>query len=293
MSINMTRNFFVGVTFCGIAYKYQSTKQPEEPWKAKLKLNLMYAEEAVRYTNEVLPEGALNYRDDLSGISIESLKKLKAQRKEAGRIFREEVQCYDLEDKAIAITATVAKKYKMGNCGEQAAVAYTYLKQEKNLRKIDLLVLVNGDHAFVVIGKDPLVEVNDLHKWGKAAVVCETWGKTYFPAEQLFEKLNQISEKTLYDPSKHTIGCIKNGDVPPEVNVRKWIRRNQQTQKQFAKINLKIFKDQQNDEGKLITNCLKEYIEKKSKPKAPPKLSKEELERVDKVYFQYLSEKRQ
>lgn len=291
VSFNATRKFSAGIGFCGIttAYNYRNKNTDDE----KLKLNLMYAQEALNYTEKMLPEGAINYRDDLKGIPLETLKMFHKQRQECQQLVNEEVKPYDLEDKVIEIVATVAKKYKMGNCGEQTAVAYTYLKNEKNLRKIDYLMLVNGDHVFAVIGKDPLVDVNDIPNWGKAAVVCEPWGKRYFPAEQLSEQLNKIAETPLYDPHVQSIGWNKQGDIPPEVTIRKWIISNQKIQQQFAKAALELFGDEKEDEDKLITNCLMEYIKKKSKPKVPPSLSEADLKKVNEVYLQYLSEKRQ
>jgi hypothetical protein len=287
MSFNVTRKFFAG---CGItaAYNYRIKKTDDE----KLKLNLMYAQEALRYTEEMLPEGAINYQDDLKGIPIETLIMFHKQRQECQQLVNEDIKPYDLENKVIEIVATVAKKYKRGNCGEQVAVAYTYLKNEKNLRKIDYLALLNGDHVFAVIGKDPLADVNDVANWGKAAVVCEPWGKRYFPAVELYEQLNQIAESPLYDPKVQSIGWNKNGVIPPEVTIRKWIISNQKTQKQFAKVALEMF-DGKEDDDKLVKNCLMEYLEKKSKPKVPPKLSEADLKKVNEVYLQYISEKRQ
>lgn len=291
VSFTITRKFSAGFGFCGItaAYHYRNKKTDDE----KLKLNLMYAQEALRYTDEMLPEGALNYRDDLKGIPVETLIKFHKQRQECQQLVNEEIKPYDLEYKVIEIVSTVAKKYKMGNCGEQAAIAYTYLKKEKNLRKIDYLVLVNGDHVFVVIGKDPLADINDPGKWGKAAVVCEPWGKRYFPAEELFEQLNKIAETPLYDPHVQSIGWNKNGGIPPEVTICKWIRRNQKANTQFAEATLELIKDGKEDSDKLLRNCLIEYIEKKSNPKVPPSLSEADLKKVDLVYSQYINEKRQ
>lgn len=302
MSFSIQRNFIYALVFSerssqskdrNVVLNKKVDDVVQEKWQKKLKLNLMYAKEALEHTLKELPEGAINYRDDMQGVSAESICKLIQLREESTQIANEELKTYDHMDKGIEIQARVAKKYKMGNCGEHAAVAYSYLKNEKNLRKLDYFVLVNGDHAFVIIGKKPLIEAHDYRNFGKSAVACEPWGKTFFPAEQLFEKLNQIAESPLYDPNMHSIGWERSGYIPPEVKILKEIIMEQKTNKLFAANALEILKDRSGDGDKLVKNCLEDYLLRRSKPKIPPRLSETDLKKVEEVYSEYLKGKRQ
>ncbi|MBA3602766.1 MAG: hypothetical protein H0W50_03820 [Parachlamydiaceae bacterium] len=258
------------------------TDSAENILQEKLKINFMYAHEAILHTNEVLPHGPLNYTDDLTGISVDLMSKMDSMRTEQDLIIRNTLQSHYNFDKINKVVADVAKKHKIGNCGEQAAVAYLYLKHEKKLRKIDKLCLVNGDHAFVVIGRDPLSDITKPLTWGKTAVVCDPWGKKYFPAEQLFDQLNKISEEILYIPTLHTIGWTSFGDIPPEVSIYQGLKFHQRVNKKlFAEKVITSLPEACTGREVMIKACLIDYIERKAKPKVPPLLSKIEQEKVE------------
>jgi hypothetical protein len=90
-----------------------------------------------------------------------------------------DVQATDIHNRA-ALAASAG----CGNCGEQAAIAFSYLELSRNARPLDYVgpagstrIVSSGniDHAFVVIGRvkgsDPL----DQKTWGVDAVVCDPW----------------------------------------------------------------------------------------------------------------------
>jgi hypothetical protein len=79
-----------------------------------------------------------------------------------------------LKIRSIAVRATTAG---CGNCGEQAAIAFSWLYDQK-YGPIDYMSRTNADHAFVVIGRTgPL---DELSKWGDNCVICDPWhGKAY------------------------------------------------------------------------------------------------------------------
>lgn len=283
----MAFNVVAGMAFCGISY-YLYSRQQQKP--DKLKINLMYAAEALRYTQEAMPYGAVNYREDFKGVSFAKILKMDAMIKESEEAVKDLPFHYNY-DKIMEKVSIVAKKHKIGNCDEQTSVAYTYLKNEKNLRKVVRLSLVKGDHAFVVIGMNPLGDVKDPATWGQNAVVCEPWGKRYFPAVQLFDQLNKLSPRTIYDPNVHTIGWNSFGTNPPEVAIATGLRFHDCTNKrQYAK---NILAKREGTDGnkyeKVIDSYLSDYLDKKSKPKVPPSLSESELKAVEDVYSKFIA----
>jgi hypothetical protein len=82
-------------------------------------------------------------------------------------------------------TAAKARDLGCGNCGEQAAVAFVYLK-DAGVRPLDYMVYKEpGDHAFVVIGRAANSVESDYTTWGDDAVVCDPWGGNAFPAAEI------------------------------------------------------------------------------------------------------------
>ena len=73
-----------------------------------------------------------------------------------------------------------AAQYRAGNCAEHAAVAYAYLYEKARGSGIGLVSRVSckkpGDHAFVVIGRDPKGD-GSVASWGAKAVIVDAWGR--------------------------------------------------------------------------------------------------------------------
>lgn len=74
----------------------------------------------------------------------------------------------------LEFSARWAKHYGCGNCGEQSAMAFVYLRQQ-NVFPLDWYQVDDFKHAFVIIGRDPLSSVRDYRTWGGEAVVCDPW----------------------------------------------------------------------------------------------------------------------
>ncbi|MDB5314073.1 MAG: putative type effector protein [Gemmataceae bacterium] len=69
--------------------------------------------------------------------------------------------------------ARLAIEKQVGNCQEQASVAYLYLVTRR-VEPVWLLALEDpGDHAFVALGE--INEVSDLDRWGPDAFICDPW----------------------------------------------------------------------------------------------------------------------
>ncbi len=130
--------------------------------------------------------------------------------------------------------AGLIQKTKLGNCGEQSAVAFKYLitRGAPGLAIVDWR---GGNHTFVVIGMDP--GVPDISKatlmipptWGKAAVVCDPWYHEWFSVESLDDwqsKMKRIVADTSSAP-RHKIerdAAVASGDTTPyaKTMVYKW-----------------------------------------------------------------------
>ena len=76
----------------------------------------------------------------------------------------------------IDIEAYNAKSWGCGNCGEQASVAFAYLRG-LNVLPLDYYQADTAltKHAFVIIGRDAGTNATDYRTWNKDAVVCDPW----------------------------------------------------------------------------------------------------------------------
>lgn len=77
-------------------------------------------------------------------------------------------------DSFIRAMAQSAREFRIGNCGEHAALAFEYLR-EKGVRPLDYVVFRNGDHAFVVLNRKAGTDMADLSAWLPEAVLCDPW----------------------------------------------------------------------------------------------------------------------
>ena len=77
-------------------------------------------------------------------------------------------------DSYIRAMAQSAKEFKIGNCGEHAALAFEYLA-DKGVRPLDFVTFRDGDHAFVVLDRKEGADIADLSAWLPQAVLCDPW----------------------------------------------------------------------------------------------------------------------
>jgi hypothetical protein len=71
-------------------------------------------------------------------------------------------------------SAEGAELYGCGNCGEQSAIAFMYLKRQNTL-PLDWMQVNNYQHAFVIIGRAPRSDTRNPASWGDDAVICDPW----------------------------------------------------------------------------------------------------------------------
>lgn len=71
-------------------------------------------------------------------------------------------------------SADAAQLYGCGNCGEQSAIAFVYLRRQKTF-PLDWMEVNNYQHAFVIIGRAPRSDTRNPATWGDEAVICDPW----------------------------------------------------------------------------------------------------------------------
>lgn len=81
--------------------------------------------------------------------------------------------------RSIQKIAQTAQRFKVGTCYELAAVGFDYAVNQKAIQRVEIFCIENGNHVFLVIGRDPKSDPKNFKTWGPA-VICDPWrGKTY------------------------------------------------------------------------------------------------------------------
>lgn len=98
-------------------------------------------------------------------------------------------------------TSEVAQKYKIGNCTELSIVG-----QEcgQKMASTEIYDIQNGNHVFLVIGRDAKSLPWDYKNWGLNAVVCDSWSGACFPASKIEEYLMDYDDNIELDGINHT-----------------------------------------------------------------------------------------
>jgi hypothetical protein len=78
--------------------------------------------------------------------------------------------------KRIEVESYHAKSWRCGNCGEQASMAFIYLR-DHGIRPLDYYEAegILTRHAFVIIGLDANIDKTDYKQWNKNAIMCDPW----------------------------------------------------------------------------------------------------------------------
>jgi hypothetical protein len=82
----------------------------------------------------------------------------------------------------VKIRALWGEAFGCGNCGEQSAMAYEWLRKNGVTPVENMRFMSGGNHAFVVLGRDPSSDPAKPATWGASAIVCDPWkGEVYPP----------------------------------------------------------------------------------------------------------------
>jgi len=84
------------------------------------------------------------------------------------------------------------KRGVTGNCFDLSTCAQEYLLSEKTLEKVDLYGIKNGNHVFLVIGKNTGLP-DDYSTWDKDVIVCDTWDRSIFPGSLILTHLTEFT----------------------------------------------------------------------------------------------------
>jgi hypothetical protein len=181
---------------------------------ALLNKNLVIAEAAVAYVDSKMTLGASNKPIDLAHARMR-YEKLdffqKLRRRFRPELTRQTVNKHRgpevLKLKIPGLLSHVladgdrAEKAGVGNCGEQAHLAFKYLY---NRRDTDLFAVVSfgPDHALIVMGVPPeklrgVFSVKGVPPgWPKDAVICDPWYHEWFTMDDWSRKVSQILKAT-------------------------------------------------------------------------------------------------
>jgi hypothetical protein len=97
------------------------------------------------------------------------------------------------------IVARIAKRTRIGNCGEMAALTFfNGLKKGLWIVTMDYVSIVNGDHSFVVIGRDKNSDPTDYRSWGANAVVLDAWEGKIFKGSELEKNLSSAGYTNIW-----------------------------------------------------------------------------------------------
>ena len=140
--------------------------------------------EAVRYTKSKV-RWSTKHASDIVFSGLSSPFKVSAMRDREDELLEKITKDYGKASSiclvSIAIRAKAAEEHGVGNCGENAAVAFMWLYLNRpSMRPLDYCDRPSGDHAFVVIGSPVMPRIGNHEKWWKQGVVCDPfWNFTF------------------------------------------------------------------------------------------------------------------
>lgn len=88
-----------------------------------------------------------------------------------------------------AISAKLAEESQWGSCGEKVWVLTHFFKKLGLDIRVEHFIIMrnvdfaqnNGNHTFIVLGRDEKSDPNDYTTWGNDAIICDPWAeKQYF-----------------------------------------------------------------------------------------------------------------
>lgn len=100
----------------------------------------------------------------------------------------------------------------MGTCLEMSALGFTYAAKILS-KQAELFHIENGNHVFLVLGREPGSRPAEYQHWGEAAVVCDVWRGESYPASELENRLQNFERQTPdlktvlkpFDPKKQSL----------------------------------------------------------------------------------------
>lgn len=120
----------------------------------------------------------------------------------------------------------VTNKLSIGNCGELAYQALDYFLAKTDFRA-EVYHIVNGDHVFLVVNRDPNSDPTKPETWGSEAFICDPWANKVFSASEYqselknyygnggfsapkYEPYAELCNIEAFNPEKHSLAPTKN-----------------------------------------------------------------------------------
>jgi hypothetical protein len=141
-----------------------------------LKNNLKWAQLAVDYAIKMTPVGSSNKFGDVAyslGGSVGCVIGMRLELAVFGKNSGKRLEY-------IRERAEKAKRTHCGNCGELSALAFIFL-YDNGVRPIDVMEIANGDHNFVVVGRQKTRDISDPKTWGPRSAISDPWKKWVGP----------------------------------------------------------------------------------------------------------------
>jgi hypothetical protein len=144
--------------------------------------HLSSARAAVDYVKKNITMGASNKLSDMFG----TLTVVKFCTNEMRDKVDQELASYadanyvnnyneaEFHKRYLKANASWSKLYGCGNCGEQSALAFTFLENQQ-IFPLDWVCTENWSHAFVIINRAKGSDLSNYQTWGSAAVICDPW----------------------------------------------------------------------------------------------------------------------
>jgi hypothetical protein len=154
---------------------------------------------AMAFVHDRLPLGARN-RPRTRQRAFTPVKEIR----ESARFFWRNGSTFAEQKKL----ANLAVHHKAGNCQEQSAVALMYLLVAGYVGPLEIFgldryedVRRDGDHFFIVMGRNPRSRVTAVESWGDGAVVCDPWNSEVYAASEREMLLRMPVDRVGFDPT--------------------------------------------------------------------------------------------
>lgn len=154
-------------------------------------INIKLGWQAIAYANsdKLIRPGSTS---TLPGLKMSEVQKIYSEKVGPMRgreltpseILRQILRFDDDRIKILKKTVKGVKIYHAGNCGEYTALATNYLYKH-NIPLIEAAYILFGDHAFVIIDRDPTSDINKPSLWGTKAVICDGLANDVYPASEI------------------------------------------------------------------------------------------------------------
>jgi hypothetical protein len=134
--------------------------------------------DACRFVRQQMTTGAANnpikeFERGLKG-HLDAWSTVRTERSDIDQtILGRGVKEYDI-NRTMEVWAEKATAYGAGNCGEQSALAFSYLKSRR-VQPIDWARFLNRDHAFVLLNRPKDLTNQELRKSLDQVILCDPY----------------------------------------------------------------------------------------------------------------------